>query len=318
MASGSWAPTATERDCHRSNSAMAMRDTGAGLRYEVIKTYQQRGPVRQYRLAASISFGCFRCGLAKTSKLVTVFREDWNRLLCNGCYGLLISLHDIRAGSADDSERADALAEQLLALASEAELREAMQLLRMRSDQVDQLTERSQRLLATSEYVASHLANVTDLDWSASVVGVCKAVEVEMVERLIEPLALECRDADLQGDIQDKDLRRVARFCAGRTDKPPELGAIHHFLKTSHHSRSRQDTSSLLRALGRILRRWPDSAWLLEPDGALVVLEQLAAQYRNRAVHTDELRQSDFDGCHRLVLGDEGMLWAFVRATQSR
>ena len=140
----------------------------------------------------------------------------------------------------------------------------------------------------------------------------------EVQERLIEPLALECRDADLKGDVQDKDFGRVARFCAGRTDKPPELGAIHHFLQTAHHSRSRQDTSSLLQALRRILRRWPDSAWLLEPDGALVVLEQLAAEYRNRAVHTDELQQSDFDGCQRLVLGDEGMLWALVRATQSR
>ena len=288
------------------------------MRYEVVKTYPQRGPMRQYRLAASASFRCFRCGLAKTSKLVTVFREDWNRLLCNGCYGRLLSIHRLRAGSADDSERADALAEQLLAFASEAEQREAMELLRIRSDQVDHLTERSQRLLATSEYVASHLANVTDLDWSAAVVGVCKAVEVELVERLIEPLALECRDADLQGDVQDRDLGRVARFCAGRTDKPPELGAIHHFLQTAHHSRSRQVTSSLLGALRRILRRWPGSAWLLEPNGALVALEQLAAEYRNRAVHTDELQQSDFDGCRNLVLGDEGMLWALVQATQSR
>ena len=295
---------------------MAMRDTGAGLRYDVIKTYAPSGPMRQYRLAASTSFGCFRCGLAKTSRLVTVFREDWNRLLCNGCYGLLLSLHDIRTGSAGDSERADALAEQLLALASEAEQREAMELLRIRSDQVDQLTERSQRLLATSEYVASHLANATDLEWSSAVVCVCKAVEVELVERLIKPLALECRDADLQGDILDKDLGPVARFCAGRTDKPPALGAIRHFLQTAHHSRSRKDTSSLLRALGRTLRRWPDCAWLLEPDGALVDLKQLADHYRNPAAHTDELQQSDFDGCHRLVLGDEGMLWALLRATQ--
>ena len=297
---------------------MAMHSTGDGPPYEVVRTYRRRGPMRQYRLAASTSFGCFRCGLAKTSKLVAVFREDWDRLLCNGCYGLLISIHDIRAGSADDSERADALAEQLLALASEAEQREAVELLRIRSDQVDQLTELSQRLLATSEYVASQLAHVTDLDWSAAVVGVCKAVEVELVERLIEPLALECRDADLRRDIQDKDLERVARFCAGRTDKPPELGAIRRFLQTAHYSRSRQHTSALLGALRRILGRWPDSAWLLEPDGALVVLEQLAAQYRNRAVHTDELQQSDFDGCHRLVLGDGGMMWALVRATKAR
>ena len=163
------------------------KDTGAGPRYEVTKTYAQRGPMRQYRLAASTSFRCFRCGQAKTSKLVTVFRQDWNNLLCNSCYGRLLSLHDIRAGSADDSERADALAEQLLALTSVDEQRDAMELLRIRANRIDQLTERSQRLLATSEFVASHLANATDLDWSAAIVGICKAVEVELVKRVIEP-----------------------------------------------------------------------------------------------------------------------------------
>ena len=294
------------------------RDTGAGPSYEVIKTYAQRGPMRQYRLTGSTSFRCFRCGLAKTSKLVTVFREDWNHLLCNGCYGYSLSVHDIRAGSAEDSERADALAEKLLALVSVDEQRNAMELLRIRASGITQLTEQSQRLLATSKFVASHLANATDLDWSAAIVCICKAVEVELIERLIEPLALECRDADLDHDIQDKHLGRVARFCAGRTDKPPELGVIRHFLQTARYSRSRQDTSTLLHALRRILRRWPDSAWLLEPDGALVVLEQVTTQYRNRAVHTDELQESDFDACLRLVLGEQGAMWALVRATDSR
>ena len=309
--------TSIEREAQGKLGSVT-RDTGAGPRYEVTKIYAQRGPMRQHRLAESTSFRCFRCGLAKTSKLVTVFRQDWNHLLCNGCYGHLISLHDIRAGSATDSERADALAEQLLAHASVDEQRNAMELLRIRANGIDQLTGRSQRLLATSEYVASHLANATDLDWSAAIVGICKAVEVELVERLIEPLALECRDADLNEDIQDKDLGRVARFCAGRTGKPPELGVIRHFLQTARHSQSRQDTSTLLHALRRTLRRWPDSAWLLEPDGALVILEQVTVQHRNRAVHTDELEKSDFDACRRLVLGEQGMLWALVRATKSR
>lgn len=93
--------------------------------------------------------------------------------------------------------------------------------------------------------------------------------------------------------------------------KPPELGVMRHF-------RSRQDTSPLLHALRQILRQWPDSDWLLEPDGALVVLEQVTARHRNRAVHTDELEKSDFDACHQLVLGEQGTLWALVRATKSR
>ena len=300
------------------NSWSVTRDTGAGPRYEVTKTYAQRGPMRQYRLTASTSFRCFRCGLAKTSKLVTVFRQDWHKLLCNGCYGRLLSLHDIRAESADDSKRADALAEQLLMFASADERRDAMELLRIRANRIDQLSDRSQRLLSTSEFVASHLANATGLDWSAAIVGICKAVEVELVKRLIEPLALECRYADLDRDIQDNDLRRIARFCAGRTDKAPELGVIHHFLQTARNSRHRQDTSPLLHALRQILRQWPDSDWLLESDGALVVLEQVTAQHRNRAVHTEALEESDFDACHQLVLGENGMLWELVRATKSR
>lgn len=306
------------RERRNTQSARVTRITGGGPRYEVTKTYAQRGPMRQYRLATSTSFRCFRCGLAKTSKLVTVFRQDWNNLLCNGCYGRLLSLHEIRAGSADDSERADALAAQLLALVSAAEQRDAMDLLRIRVDGIDQLTERSQRLLATSEFVASHLTNTTDLDWSAAIVGICKAFEVELVERLIEPLVLECRNADLDDDLRDKDLGRVARFCAGRTDKPPELGAIRHFLQTARHSRSRQDTSPLLHALRQILRQKPDSAWLLDPNGALVALEQVTVQHRNRATHTDELEKSDFDACHHLVLGEQGLLWALMRATEPR
>jgi hypothetical protein len=39
-----------------------MPNPGPSFRYEVVKTYPQRGPLQQYRLAASTSFLCFRCG----------------------------------------------------------------------------------------------------------------------------------------------------------------------------------------------------------------------------------------------------------------
>ena len=48
-----------------------MPDSGHSFRYEIVKTYPSRGPLQQYRLAASTSFLCSRCGSAKTSKLVT-------------------------------------------------------------------------------------------------------------------------------------------------------------------------------------------------------------------------------------------------------
>lgn len=293
-------------------------DIERNARYGVVKTYPQRGPMRQYRLTVATSFRCFRCGLPKTSKLVTVFRQDWSHLLCNGCYGRLLSLYEVRAGLADDSTLADALAEQLMAFVSEAELRKAADLLRIRVDGVDQLSERSQRLLATSEFVSRHLANATDLDWSAAVVGICKAVEVEFVERLVVPLARQCRDLDLAEDVRDGDLGRVARFCADCARKPPELGVIRHFLQTAYHSKSRQETSNLLRGLRRTVRMWPDSSWLLEPDGAIVALEHVTVGYRNRAVHTDELRQAEYESCFDLALGERGLMWELLRSTTPR
>jgi len=38
--------------------------------------YAPRGPLRQFRLADPTVFNCFRCGGAKKSKLITVFKDD--------------------------------------------------------------------------------------------------------------------------------------------------------------------------------------------------------------------------------------------------
>src|SRR3954454_24092716 len=68
----------------------------------IVKTYPPRGPMQQFRFAESTAFDCFRCGQAKKSKLITVYRQDWSRRLCNGCYGRLLSIYEIKAGTAPD------------------------------------------------------------------------------------------------------------------------------------------------------------------------------------------------------------------------
>lgn len=217
-------------------------------RYEVTKTYPQRGPLQQYRLDSSTSFVCFRCGAPKTSKLVTVLRKDWGHLLCNGCYGRLLSLHEIRRDADDIEGVADDVADELLALLSNEEVRRAEELLRAREARSATLDPKALRLLATAEYVAAHLANATGMDWSAAVIGMCKALEIEVVGRVVDPLAAACRSLDLAEDVDDKDFGRVARYCAGRAAKPPELGVIRHFLTTAVNSRERQASSRLLAA----------------------------------------------------------------------
>lgn len=76
----------------------------------VTKRYPPRGPLQQFRFAESTAFNCFRCGDPKKSKLITVYNGDWSKRLCNGCYGRLLSLFEIKAGTAPDDEKAAELA----------------------------------------------------------------------------------------------------------------------------------------------------------------------------------------------------------------
>ena len=287
-------------------------------RYGVTKTYPQRGPLQQYRLDSSTSFVCFRCGASKTSKLVTVLRGEWGHLLCNGCYGRLLSLHEIRRDAADISGVADDVANELLALLSNDEVRRAEELLRAREARSAILDPKALRLLATAEYVAVQLANATGMDWSAAVIGLCKALEIEAVGRVVDPLAAACDNLDLAEDIADKDFGRVAKYCAGRAAKPPELGAIRHFLITAANSRERQASSRLLAGFRSVLRSWPRGDWLLDADGAPVALDVVTTKYRNPAAHTEELTELDYRECADFIVGEAGVLWGLVTATTPR
>jgi hypothetical protein len=46
--------------------------------------------------------------------LITVYNDDWSKRLCNGCYGRLLSVYEIKAGTAADEQRAEDLSAALL------------------------------------------------------------------------------------------------------------------------------------------------------------------------------------------------------------
>src|SRR5271166_3574973 len=91
-----------------------------------IKTYPPRGPLQQFRLERAVPFTCFRCGQDKKSKLQSVYDGDWSRTLCNGCYGRLLSIYEVQAGTESDNAKAERLAAQLVELVSEADARDAL------------------------------------------------------------------------------------------------------------------------------------------------------------------------------------------------
>lgn len=284
----------------------------------IVKTYPPRGPMQQYRFAESTAFDCFRCGQAKKSKLITVYCENWSRRLCNGCYGRLLSIYEIKAGTAPDDERADALAAALSGMVDEDDVRQAEKLFRASEERAARLSPEALRFISTAEYVAGTLEADPQLEWSPAVICLCKAVETELVLRIIKPLAFLISREDLSADRQDKELVRVAAFCADTSRKPPEVGAFAHFLQTVIHSKQRRENSVLVRGFLKLLASWPGSQWLLQPDGLHAALSLLTTKFRNPAAHTDELSRQDYSACREHVIGTEGTLWMLLVTTEPR
>ena len=283
---------------------------------QATKTYPQRGPLQQFRFQAATAFRFFRCGATKKAKLITFYAGDWVKRLCNGCYGRLLSLYDVKAGAGTEDQRAEELAAALLSIVALSDQREAERLFRASEQRAATLSSEAVKFLATAEHVAAQLREDPHLEWSPAVIGLCKAVEVEVVNRLVVPLGVTVGADDLREDERDKDVGRVAAYCRDSNRKPPELGAFAHFLQTVIHSQRRRDTSVLLKGFLRLAGGWTGSNWILGPSAFHSALSTLTANFRNRAAHIDELSREDYMGCRELVIGADGLLWRLVVATE--
>ncbi|MCI5145248.1 MAG: hypothetical protein D3923_06885, partial [Candidatus Electrothrix sp. AR3] len=253
---------------------------------------------------------------SKKSKLITVYSGDWSKKLCNGCYGRLLSLYEIKAGTASDDLRAEKLSDALLSLVTVDQQREAERLFKASDDRAETLSSGALRFIATSEHVATHLESDAQLEWSPAVIGLCKAVETEVVNRVLKPLATISNSNDLSADKRDKDIGRVAAYCIDPTRKPPELGVFAHFLQTVIHSKQRRQESQLIRCFLQLVGQWTGSTWLLENKGLHSALTNLTSKYRNKAAHIDELTKKDYLGCREIVIGNQGIVWKLILSTK--
>lgn len=281
----------------------------------ITKNYPKRGPLQQFRFSESTAFRCFRCGEIKKSKLIATYANDWSARLCNGCYGYLLSLFEIKAGTNADDQKVEELATALLSALAVEEQRQAERLYRAAEERAEKLGSEAVRFIATSEHVAKQLQSHPNLEWSPAVIGLCKAVESEVVRRIMQPLARKTENHNLSIDRKDKDIGRIATFCADPSRKPPELGTFAHFLQTAIYSQERRSTSTLLDCFLQLAREWPGSNWLLHPNGFHHSLTLMTTNFRNRAAHIDELNREDYLHCRELVIGTEGLLWMVLLAT---
>jgi hypothetical protein len=282
------------------------------------QVYRARGPIQKFRFAEASAFVCFRCEQAKKSKLIAVYNQDWSTCLCTGCYRHLLSIYNVKAGTQTHDARTESLGTALLATVSADAKREAQRIFQTSEQRARFLSPETLCFVSTAEHVACQLSADPHLEWSPAVIGLCKAVESEVVGRILQPLAARAAGQDLGADKLDNDLSRVAAFCIDATGKPPELGAFNHFLEVAIHSQHRRHTSKLLATFFVLCRDWVESHWILQTAGLSRAMSELIKEFRNPAAHIDELSQKDYEDCRRLVIGADGMLWRIILATSTR
>lgn len=286
---------------------------------QITKEYSARGPLMQYRFEKPISFSCFRCGQSKVSKLITIYNNDWSKRICNGCYGRLLSIYEIKKGQQEIDDKVEQLSSLLLKLIDDNKIREQTRRIILKQYKANYLSPSSLRFFATSECVADTLSGEKNLDWSPAIIGLCKAFELELIERFINPLKeISSGLVFSEADLKDKDFGRVATYCSGKPVKPPELGVIKHFVTTALNSKERIEISGFLKdAFKPFLQIRPHSNWLIDKNGMLAAIDSLTKNFRNKAAHTDELEQTDYENCKQLVFGDTGIMWELIISTQT-
>jgi hypothetical protein len=176
------------------------------------------------------------------------------------------------------------------------------------------------RFFATSECVAETLTKESNLDWSPAIIGLCKAFELELVERLINPLKIYCHEVSFsEQDLKDKDFGKIACYCSGKSMKSPELGVINHFISTAVNSKERLETSNFLKlGFKGFLSKLPNHNWIIDKSGLSSGIQALTTNYRNKAAHTDELEERDYQKCKDLVFGDNGIIWDLLLSSERK
>ena len=285
----------------------------SGPPFEVAKVYPPRGPLQQFRSERSIPFTCIRCGEDKISKLQSVYQGDWSRTLCNACYGRLLSIYEVQAGTETDDVKADQLANILVGIVSAVDARNSLRRSIYSRNPEQFLSDDSLRFLGSAEYLASVLEGQSSLEWSGAVIGLCKVVERELLERFLRPLQGALTFEQSSAEYGDSDLGPLARWIGG-SSKPPELGALRHCLVTVITSQRRAESSFVIKSVRVLSTKWPRGRWLIDPDGLVPLLAKLA-DFRNRAAHLGSLTSDDYRDCRELVVGDGGIVWNLVDAT---
>ena len=177
----------------------------------------------------------------------------------------------------------------------------------------------TQKSLDSAELIAGWVAidSVENFEWSAPIILICKGFEFELIKRIFEPLREISSLSALSDDMKDKDIGKIAKFCAIKGQQSPELGVVAHFLSTAIHSKSRRLSSVLLSAFFLLVERMADPKYVVGPQNLLHAVQELTRKYRNPSAHTATMSRNDYQACSDLIADPGvGALYRLIGATR--
>jgi hypothetical protein len=165
--------------------------------------------------------------------------------------------------------------------------------------------------LKTAEIIRLALPDLPD--FSAVVIEYCKAVEIELNDKLLKPLRIERIGAtSLVSSLPPvpRELKRLKKFTFDPSPKPLELGTLAITIEASLVHKSHPLANSLLKHINEL--PLPSSPSRLVDD-----LSFLTHNFRNPAAHKTILSSQQMENCRDFVIGTStrpGLLFRILKA----
>jgi len=130
------------------------------------------------------------------------------------------------------------------------------------------------------------------LDVSPALVEFSKSIEKEIESKLLQPFRASFQQRkigskDLEADLADDHLKRMAEYLASSSARTPEMGTFAHFLSHAINSKKRAQSSVTIREFREFVAQLGDPAFVLEENRLCKTLRMVTQRYRNPAAHTE-------------------------------
>lgn len=187
----------------------------------------------------------------------------------------------------------------------------------------DMLSENSRTFLATGYNLYRFAIDTSAclFDTSLPSLSFAKCIEIEMVFKVILPFKEYFENNyskdDLNWDLNDVHLKKMALFLAGDIIVPPELGSFAHFLKNAINSKQRASYSGSIKAFKAfcLTRKAPE--FFLNEKALCSKLFLISNRYRNGSAHIKILKVEYLLEFYALLFKD-GFIAELLESSQAR